>query len=940
VRSLSALYGRRAEEQVIDGVLARARDGRSGVLVIRGEAGIGKTALLEYAAQAAAPDMTVVRGGGVESEAELPFAGLHLILRPVLHRIGDLPPTQAAALRGALALPGSTGGRAAADRFLVGLGVLTLLSELAEDRPLLCLIDDAHSLDHASADALFFAARRLDAEGVAMLFAARDGHVLAAEGLAALWLGGLDDEAATELLTAHAGVLAPGVRDRVMQEAAGNPLALIELPAMLSAQQRAGELTPLAFHIGTVSPASRVHDAYRDRIGSLPESTQAMLLLAAADDTADLGTVTRASEVLGCSLADLVPAERANLVSVGEGGVMFRHPLLRAAAYHAPSLSLRLAAHRALAQVLDGPENADRRAWHRAAASVGPDDEIAAELEHAAERARTRTGYAAASSAYARAAQLTRDREGRARRLVAAAEAAAGAAQAGRARDFAAQATRLGTDSRILARAARIRAALEFDQGSSQAAHAILVAAAGSIAAQEPAAASTLLIEAVRNAHFAGDPASAQEAVAQLMAMSPPEGTPPPPFIGALAGLADLLGANPSRGIARIRDWLTEQPPAAAAGARTARPEPGPGPRVPLGRFLGAAMAVWAGDDAATYERVTSVVTHCREQGAIGLLPMALHGLAIAQIQRGRHRDAADSAAEGLRLAEDTGQGARAWHLRCILSWLAAVAGDAERCRGLAEDSVGYAVRDGVRLAAAWGDWALALLDLGTGAPGAALDRLEAAADAGTYHPLIATLYAPDQVEAAVRAGQPDRAQAPAAWFGEWAAATGQPWAAAVAARCRALLSADGNAEQHFAEAVRLHALGGRPLEQARTRLVYGEWLRRERRRVDARLQLEVARTIFSELGAEPWAERARAELRATGAPAVAATGGSGAVSRLTAQELHVVRLAALGRTNREIAAQLFLSPRTVGFHLYKAFPKLGISSRAELNRLDLGEVS
>jgi hypothetical protein len=452
-RSLPALYGRRAEEQAIDGVLARARDGCSGVLVIRGEAGIGKTALLEYAAAAAAPDMAVVRGGGVESEAELPFAGLHLILRPVLHRIGDLPPTQAAALRVALALPGSEGGRAAADRFLVGLGVLTLLSELAEDRPLLCLIADAHWLDHASADALFFAARRLDAEGIAMLFAARDGHILAAQGLAALWLGGLDDEAATELLTVHAGVLAPGVRDRVMQEAAGNPLALIELPAMLSAGQRGGELTPLAFHIGMVSPASRVHDAYRDRIGSLPESTQAMLLLAAADDIADLGTVARASEVLGYSPADLAPAERADLVSVGEGGVAFRHPLLRAAAYHAASLSARLAAHRALAQVLDGAENADRRAWHRAAASVAPDDRVAAELEHAAERARTRTGYAAASSAYARAAQLTGDHERRARRLVAAAKAAAGAGQMERARDFAAQAARCGTDSRVLARA-------------------------------------------------------------------------------------------------------------------------------------------------------------------------------------------------------------------------------------------------------------------------------------------------------------------------------------------------------------------------------------------------------------------------------------------------------------------------------------------------------
>jgi DNA-binding NarL/FixJ family response regulator len=919
-----ALYGRAAEERAITGVLARARAGRSGVLVVRGEAGIGKTALLEHAAREAAADMRVMRCSGAETEAELPFAGLHLFLRPVLGRLGDLPAQQADALRGAFALPGAA-RKGADDRFMVGLGVLTLLSELAEGGPLLCLIDDAQWLDRASADALLFAARRLDADGIAMLFAARDdGGAFAVPGLAELRLGGLTDEAATELLTAHAGELEPRVRDRIMQEAAGNPLALIELPAVLTPEQRGSGLTPLAFHIGTVSPAGRVHDAYRDRLRSLPEPAQAMLLLAAADDTADLVTVTRAAGVLGYSPADLMPAESANLVSVGEGGITFRHPLLRAAAYHSATLSLKLAAHRALAQVLDGAENVDRRAWHRAAASVGPDDEVATELEHAAERARMRTGYAAASSAYARAAQLTAGREDRARRLVSAAEAAVDAGHLERAREFAAQATRFGSDPSVLARAARIRAALEFDQGSPRAAHDILVAAAGSIAAEEPGAAASMLIEAVRNALFAGDPALAQEAVSQLGAMSLPEGAPPPPFIGALAGLADLLAVNPMRGIPRILGWLRASPPAPVA--------------ITSDRFLAAALALLAGDDAATYERTTSLTADCREQGAIGLLPMALHGLSIAQIQRGRYRDAADSAGEGLRLAEDTGQWARAWHLRAILSWVAAVAGDGDRCRSLAGESVGYAVRHEFALAAAWGDWALGLLDLGSGAAGAALGRFESAPERGTYHPMLARLYAPDQVEAAVRVGEPDRAREPAARFEQWAVATGQPWAAAVAARCHALLSSDGDAERHFAEAVRLHDLGGKPFEHARTRLAYGEWLRRERRRVDARLQLGAALEMFSELGAAPWAERARAELRATGAPVTAGADAAGPVSRLTAQELQVVRLAALGKSNREIAAQLFLSPRTVGYHLYKAYPKLGIGSRAELARLDLGE--
>ena len=917
------LYGRDAEERLIADVLARARGGRSGVLVIRGESGIGKSVLLEHAAQQA-PDMTVLRGSGVETEAELPFAGLHMILRPFLDRLGDLPPAQAAALRGALAVQ-EAGGRNADDRFLVGLGVLTLLSELAEDRPLLCLVDDVQWLDRASADALFFAARRLDAEGIAMLFAVRDDrHAFAEPGLAELRLGGLDDAAAAELLATNTRELAPSVRERILREAAGNPLALIELPTVLTPEQRDGELTPMAFHVGTFSPASRVHDAYRDRLQGLPEPTQAMLLLAAADDTADLGTVTRAAQMLGFSLADLVPAENADLVSVGEGGVIFRHPLLRAAAYHGMTLSLKLAVHRALAQVLDGAENADRRAWHRAAATMEPDDDVAAELERAAERARSRTGYAAASSAYARAAQLTEDHEGRARRLIAAAEAAAQAGQMERACDFTEQATRYGTDSHVRARAARIRAEVEFDQGSPRAAHAIVVAAARSIAAEAPGAAAKMLVEAVRNAAYAGDAARAREAVTQLMALPLPEGMPPRPFIGALAGVADILAADPAEGIPPIRDWLSHTP--GAKGAITP------------GRFLTSAMTVMTADDNATYERTASVTADCREQGAIGLLPLALHGLSIAQIQRGRLRDAADSAAEGLRMAEDTGQRARAWHLRVILSWVAAVTGDFDRCHSLAEDSIRHAVEHEFPLAAAWGTWALALLDLGAGAAGAALSRLESADNAGTYHPVVATLWAPDQVEAAVRAGEPDRAREPAARFQRWAAATSQSWAAAVAARCRALTGADHDAERHFAEAIRLHELGGRPFEHARTQQAYGEWLRRERRRVDARRQLEAAMETFRELGATPWTERARAELRAAGATIAASADVSGAASRLTAQELQVARLAAQGRTNREIAAQLFLSPRTVGYHLYKAYPKLGISSRAALASLDLGE--
>jgi DNA-binding CsgD family transcriptional regulator len=477
---------------------------------------------------------------------------------------------------------------------------------------------------------------------------------------------------------------------------------------------------------------------------------------------------------------------------------------------------------------------------------------------------------------------------------------------------------------RLLMRGTWNEPVLEFDQGSPRVAHGMLVAAAGSVAAEEPATAASMLAEAVRNALFAGDAAAAQEAVAQLTAIPLPEGAAPPPFIGALAGLADLLAVNPARGIPSILNWLTSSPPTGAA--------------ITPDRFLAAAAAVMAGDDDGSYGRTTLLSADCREQGAIGLLPLALHGLSIAQLQRGRYRDAADSAGEGLRLAEDTGQWARAWHLRAILGWLAAVTGDDDQCRSLAGESIGYAVNHEFTLAAAWGDWGLALLELGRGDAAAVLARFESATDRGTYHPMLSRLYAPDHVEAAVRFGEPDRAREPAARFQQWAAATGQPWAMAVAARCRALLSADHDAGRHFDEAICLHERGGRPFEQARTRLAYGEWLRRERRRVDARRQLAAALATFRELGAVPWTERAGTELRAAGATIAATADVSGAVSRLTAQELQVARLAAQGKTNREIAAQLFLSPRTVGYHLYKAYPKLGIGARTALAGLDLGE--
>src|SRR5215472_14763760 len=435
------LHGREAEQQVIDDLLASARSGRSGAMVVRGEAGIGKTALLDYAA-AAAGEMIVLRAAGVQTEGELAFAGLHLLLRPILDRIEALPGPQATALRGALGLA----DRGNDDRFLTGLAVLSLMSEVAEEQPVLCLIDDAHWLDAASADALLFTARRLEAEGVAMVLAARDGPPsFAALGLGDLTLAPLDADQAGLLLEERAQRLAPALKERVLAEADGNPLALVELAAALTGDSAAAGAGPLPV-------THSVQELLAGQIRRLGESTALLLLLAAAESSGDLVRVLSAASALGAGPDALAAAERAGLVAVVEARLVFRHPLVRAAAYHSAPLASRQAAHRALADVLDGQLDPDgRRAWHRAAAASGWDEQVAAELVQTAERYRTRGGYAAVSAAYERAAQLTSDSQIRAQRLLAAATAAADAGQADRANRLTSHAQQLAGDALLLA---------------------------------------------------------------------------------------------------------------------------------------------------------------------------------------------------------------------------------------------------------------------------------------------------------------------------------------------------------------------------------------------------------------------------------------------------------------------------------------------------------
>lgn len=890
------LCGRSQQLAAIDRLLEGMRSGRAGALMLRGEAGIGKTALLDAAEQKSA-GARVLRVTGVESEAELPFAALHLLLRPALDEIGALPRRQAEALRGAFGLA----EEAVADRFMVGLGVLSLIAELAEDRPVLVLADDAQWLDRASGDALVFAARRLHAERAAVLVAARDEQPGASlPGLPELRVGGLDRAAAEQLL-ARAGLVA-AVRDQLIAEAGGNPLALIELSRGLSGPQRAGSVTPLA--LPTASPAGRVQQAFADRIGGLPQECRRAVLVAALGGMEDLSEVSRAVAAGGGSLTDLAAAERSGLVRLTPAGVSFTHPLARAAVLAGSDIAERAAGHRALAAVLDG----DRRAWHLAALADGPDERVAAELDAAAQRAGRRGSRAAASAAYERAAALSADPPTRGRRLALAADAAIDAGQLPRAAGLARQAGQLVDDPPATATLARVRAQLEFEAGRPADAAGILLDWAAMLGPADPGTAQAVVAGAVHALWLNAGPAH-PELERRAAAMTPPVGTRLVEFLQAVRRLQD-------------GDIHTPVTVPATLDHRS------------LPFFAGLPQLFFdfvRGDVPAVGRRAADMAAECRDAGIAGVLAYALSYLADAQGLRGEFLDAMATAEEGLRIAADTGQVAVTGALAARAASLAAVTGDEEACRARAAQCCDLSASAPIP-ALAGADCALALLDLGYARYQATLDRMRAATSGPTRHsPLLLYAY-PDHVEAAVRVGRPDLAADPLATFSAWAGATGQRWAAAVAARCAALTSDDSEAEPLYRNAVAAHEGDGRPFEQARTWLLYGEWLRRGQRRADAREHLLAAAAAFAQMGARPWQDRAEAELRAAGGGATAVTADD-PLARLTPQELQVVRLAAAGGSNKQIGAQLFLSPRTVGYHLYKAFPKLGVTTREELAR-------
>jgi DNA-binding CsgD family transcriptional regulator len=899
------LHGRSAEQSMIDGLIEEARRGVSGAAILRGEPGIGKTAMLDYA-QGRAEGMRLLRGTGVESEAEVPFAGLHLLLRSSLGHLDGLPGPQRNALAGALGLGGASG-----DRFMIGAAVLSLLADLAESGPVLCLVDDTHWLDHASVEALLFAARRLDREGIVMLFAARDyPGVLRATGLTDIALRGLDEPSAAALLDEIGGVAVPSIRTRLIAETQGNPLALRELSATAAGPE---------LGTGPIPLTSRVLDAFLHQVRLLPGATRTLLLVAAADDTGNLPTLLGAALGLGAGVSDLHPAEEARLVSTVDGTLTFRHPLIRAAVYHSATLAQRIAAHAALAAAFAGTGDVDRHAWHLAAGATGPDERVAAALERAAAGATARNAHSAAASGYERAGQLSPDRSAAIGRLVRACEAGVTSGQFDWARACAERGLDVATDPALRAQLTDVLARAEFAGGALHRAHGLFLTAAEKLADIDPERAFWMSMGALHAAWAAeSDPRLISESADRL-------------------GALPLDPAAPLLSVAWLARWATAAslardtsayPPLESvidrAGAAAARA----GPR---GSVEVSSFAFIAARDAVSADVAEKLVADARANGSVFVLPCALGQLSLAQAVLGRHREALINGTEAVRIARDTGQPLWERYAGSALAYLAAIEGNEQQCRENAEGAeLDADAPAGSSTGTAWAQCALALLDLGNGRLPDAYDRLQAVRRGPLRHHSAVHRCVPDLVEAAVRLGRPADGAEAVTGYVRWARATSTPWVDALVARCRAMLAPEEDAERHFLDALAAHDPVDRPFDRGRTVLLYGEWLRRARRKRDASLQLSEALRLFEDIGAVPWAARARAELGAAGV-GVPRAGNHAHRADLTPQELQICRLAAGGMSNRDIAARMFLSSRTVAYHLYKAYPKLGVRSRGEL---------
>ncbi|MCV7424304.1 AAA family ATPase [Mycobacterium yunnanensis] len=918
------LHGRAGECAALRELLTRVGTDESRVLVLRGEAGVGKSALLDYVVDEA-NDFALVQVSGVESDMELAYAGLQQLCAPLMDRVEDVPEPQ----REALSVAFGRGVGPAPDRFLVGLAVLSLMAAAAADRPLLCIVDDAQWLDQVSVQTLGFVARRLMAEPIAMIFAVRDGVAPVLEGQPELRIGGLSDAEARELLdSVVVGKIDARVRDRIVAETRGIPLALLEVPRNVTAADLAGGFGSTVRR----TSATQIEDGFLRRIEALPESTRRLLLVAAAEPVGDAALFLRAAALLGIPVDALAPAEAAGVIEFGKR-MRFHHPLMRSAAYRAADLTERREVHRALADATDPDAAPDRRAWHAANAASGPDDAVAADLETSAGRAQSRGGMSAAATFLERAAVLTSDPVLRGARAIAAAQAKREAAAPEAAYELLAIAE-LGPLSDLQrAQIARMRAQMEFVRSRS-----------GEPGAPTAATCASHLLRAARGLDGIDDDAARDTYFEALTAAM---------YAGRL-GEPGLLAAVAGAGRAAVeRAGRLQRPVDLLLSGMTSRILDGPGagadhmrsalelwkvhgenddgravqPPFPIAQES-AAHELW--DDAVLQQIATDTVRRARDTGSLAVLAPALVYRAGVHVFSGEFGMAHTLIEEANAITAATGHTPVRYHSLNLAVWR----GDPDAALRIISAAAAEGVERGEGRLIGVARFASAVLFNGLGRYEEALTAARECCDYEDLGVFAWCLF--ELVEAAAHLGDPATGASALVLLERRAAGSGTDWGLGVTAAARALLEPSDAAEPMFDEAVERLDRAGAALHGARARLSYGEWLRRVNRRVDARKQLNAAHEEFTRMGAAAFAERARRELVATGEKVRKRTPGAdrGATGELTAQETQIARLAGDGMTNQEIGAQLFISTHTVEWHLRKVFVKLDITSRRQLRTI------
>jgi len=914
----AGLTGRRAERDVLDRLLDEVRGGQSRSLVVRGEPGVGKTALLGYVVERA-PDFRVARATGVQSEMELAFAALHQLCAPMLDHLDRLPAPQRDALRVVFGI--STGS--VPDRFLVALAVLSLLSDLAEAQPLICLVDDEQWLDRASAQAFAFVARRLEAESVGFVFAARkpsDDVV----GLSELVVEGLPDADARALLdSVFSGPLDTSIRNQIVAETRGNPLALLELPRGLTPAQLAG-----GFGLPDAVPLTgRIEETFRQRLTTLPVVTCRLLQLAAADPTGDPVLLWRAAERLGLSPDAMTPAVEADLIDLG-ARVRFRHPLVRSTVYQSASLHERQDAHRALAEVTDAQTDPDRRAWHRAQATSGFDETVAAELEHSAGRAQARGGLSAAAAFLQRAAMLTPEPARRAQRLLASATEKRNAGALDEALGLLVTVEAVPLNGLQAAEVQRLRGQIAFEQRRAGDAVRLLLNAARRLGPLDAALARETHLEALGAAIWTGNwdgPDGMREAAESALA-GPPAAQPP----RAVDVLLEALAVRLTEGYAAAAPLLTR------ACQLFVTPSLGPeeaGGRSWLARSNASGIVAPEMWDADTWHAMADRwVRLAREAGALVQSQFATVLLAWTHVVAGDLSTAALLIEEDRLIAEATGNPPVGYIPIILAAWR----GQEREASQLIEATVQEASARGLGRIVCFTDYATSVLNIGLGRHHAARDaaRRVFERDQIGYGPLVV----PELAEAASRTGDAALLSACIEWLSERTRVTPTDWSLGIETRVRALASEGEAVDALHRESIEHLGRTRLRVELARSHLLYGEWLRRERRRVDARGHLRTAHEMLAAMGVDAFADRARRELQATGETVRKRTVETR--ETLTAQEAQIALLARKGMSNPEIGTRLFISPRTVQYHLRKVFTKLDITSRSQLDRVLPGQTT